>query len=261
MKKKKRAIIVIAIAAVAMVTLAVCLPLYFVNYDFNRAFWSAIPTGLPEDFTVTAHSGCGGSAPDSIESMRVGYESGAEIVEIDLNFNERGECVLSHDEPKEREYYVTLDEALSFLASTDLRANLDLKSTKNLPIVYETIEKYSLKDRVFFTGAAEDRIEEIKRDCPGVGYYLNAGGKFNTEEAVSGVVMRAQACGALGVNLHYSDLTRRLVEVCHKNGLSVSVYTVDKPHIISHVLLYRPDNVTTRRPAEVKKHIDSRPNN
>ena len=259
-EKKKRKIVGIVIAAVVISLLAVFVPLYITNYAVNLAFWRFIPTRLPAGFTVTAHSGCEDTQENTVYSMQVGYESGAEIVEIDLHFNEKGECVLSHDKPVEGETYTTLEEAFVFLAEKSaLRANLDLKSTDNMPFVYDLIVKYGLNDRVFFTGVNEERAAIIREQCPGVSYYLNVGIEKNTKEAVEAAVRTTLECGAVGVNIHHSSLSKRLVDACHKEGLLVSVYTVSKPVQIPHVLLYAPDNVTTRRPVQVKKVVNTRP--
>lgn len=257
--KKKTKIVLIVVAAFLALT-AVLVPLYILNDDFNLAVWRFIPTGLPQGFTVTAHSGCEGTQAGTISSMQTGVDAGAEIVEIDLHFNDEGECVLAHDKPVPGESYTTLEEAFLFLAKEkSLKANLDLKSTDNMPFVYRLIEKYDLKTRVFFTGVNEERAATLKKDCPGVAYYLNVGEKSRTKDEVAATIERVENCGAVGVNLHYSRLTKRLVEECHKNGLLVSVYTVDKTVLIPHVILYSPDNITTRRPVCVKRVVTTRP--
>ena len=257
MKKKH---IVLIIVAVIVVLLAVFVPLYILNDEVNLAFWRFIPTKLPEGFTVTAHSGCENTPPNTIASMQAGYDVGAEIIEIDLHFDGDGKCVLSHDEPINGEKYDTLEDACAFLKEkTTLKANLDLKSTKNMPFVYDLIVEYGLSGRVFFTGVNEERAEIIKKDCPGVKYYLNVDGNFKDDEEVRKAVEKTKKCGAVGVNFHYSKLTKKIVDACRKNGLLVSVYTVDKTATIPHVLLYRPDNVTTRRPSVVIKQVGTRP--
>ncbi|MBR5620588.1 MAG: hypothetical protein IKW76_12705, partial [Clostridia bacterium] len=54
---------------------------------------------LPHGFTVTAHSGSMGLPENSVEAMEAGVKAGAQIVEFDLQYDDAGEPVLSHDEP------------------------------------------------------------------------------------------------------------------------------------------------------------------
>ena len=55
------------------------------------------PVNLPADFTITAHTGCEGTADNSLEAIEKGYLSGADIVEFDVHFDSKGEPVLAHD--------------------------------------------------------------------------------------------------------------------------------------------------------------------
>lgn len=50
---------------------------------------------LPEDFTITAHTGCMNTEENSLDSIKTGIENGANIVEFDLYFTKDGEPVLA----------------------------------------------------------------------------------------------------------------------------------------------------------------------
>ncbi len=254
-KKTKKILISIAIVLSFFVTV---IPLYIFTYDFNLFVWRLIPTHMPDGYTITAHSGCEGTPANSMESIRKGYELGVQVIEVDVNFTEEGFCVLSHDSPQIGD--LTLEEAFAFIsAETDLRINLDLKSTADMGAVYNLIKKYGLEKRAFFTGVGTDRVEILRQYCPGIGYYIGFDFKNNGTKEIKEKVALAKELGALGVNIHYSSITSKLVKICHENGMLVSVYTIDKPAVISHVLLCAPDNITTRRPIQVMRFIEKRP--
>ena len=61
-------------------------------------FWSSAVKALPENFTVTAHTGCEDTADNSLEAISAGIAAGADIVEFDLRFDSEGKGILSHDE-------------------------------------------------------------------------------------------------------------------------------------------------------------------
>ena len=82
---------------------------------------------LPKNFTITAHTGCMKTEENSLESLRVGAENGANIVEFDLYFTEKGEPVLSHNKPVGGE--ITLDEAFEYISKIEnIKVNVDVKT-------------------------------------------------------------------------------------------------------------------------------------
>jgi hypothetical protein len=76
MKKNIKLIVGITVAALTGVGMSAG----YVNYIENRA--------LPEEFTVTAHTGCEGTKDNSLDAITVGFGYGADIVEIDLGYYE-----------------------------------------------------------------------------------------------------------------------------------------------------------------------------
>ena len=141
MKKSKRAA---AIAAVVVCTVAAVSAVLLYSYIKTNNSYKNAPLALPENFTVTGHTGCMGEKDNSIEAMEAAVKAGAQIVEFDLNFDENKNPVLSHDAPKGNE--VTLEQAFEFLQSNpSVLANVDAKSTENLKEVNALAEKYMVK--------------------------------------------------------------------------------------------------------------------
>ncbi len=210
------------------------------------------------DFTLTAHTGCEETAENSLDSIRKGYESGADIVEFDLNFTACGEPMLSHDEVKGG--CVTLDEAFALIAALpDIKVNVDCKSVVNLKAVTELAEKHGVINRIFYTGISEADVEEVKKQTPGVIYWLNYGvdtEKNTDEKYLLFLAEKTRNLGAAGLNINYETCTKELVEVFHREGLLVSIWTVNKQNHMITAYNLGADNITTRNPSQFRKTVE-----
>lgn len=208
-------------------------------------------------FTVTAHTGCMRTKPNSIEAMLKGFEAGADIVEFDLNFNSDGTPLLSHDAPKGGE--VTLDEAFAALAQcNNLKANVDVKSVNEIEKIVPLAKKHGVLDRIFFTGVHEGFVEAVKTRAPEVEYYLNVGVSpkwKQTDKYLQSLVDKVKNNGAIGINFNKNNATKKLVNTFRKNGLLVSIWTVDKKRKMKKIISLSPDNITTRHPDELIKIV------
>ena len=200
-----------------------------------------------ERITVTAHSGCMGLPDNSIEAMEAGVGAGAQIVEFDLRYTADGKPVLSHDEPKAGQTCVALADAFRFLCAHEgITANIDVKSTQYLDAVLPLAREIGVADRIFLTGLEEKDIPAAKEKCPGIPYYLNTDVHlFSHPETPA---KKALALGAAGINIRWKSASPRLVHACHKLGVQVSVWTVNKPRQIVRMARIGADNITTRRP-------------
>ena len=197
--------------------------------------------------TVTAHSGCLGLADNSIEAMDAGVEAGAQIVEFDLNYAADGTPLLSHDSPQEGETYVTLAQAFAFLQEhPNVQANVDVKNTAYLEKVPELAAQAGVTEQIFFTGIEEKDVAAVQEKCPGIPYYLNAG--VSEEDDLNALAEKVAALGAVGLNTNWNNVTPELIRVFHKNGMPVSVWTVNEPKAVYRMALYGADNITTRSP-------------
>ncbi len=225
------------------------------NFLFERNLRNAV---LPESFTLTAHTGCEGTKDNSLDAITLGFGCGADIVEIDLNFNSEGIAVLSHNEPKGKE--PTLDEAFALVAGyKGLRVNVDVKNTLDLKQVTDLAEKHGILDRIFFTGVTEEFIEDVKNQTPHVLYYYNKGiDKSKNKDAsyIDSLIVEVRNAGAAGLNIHHKSCTKEMVEEFHKAGLQVSVWTVNKKPDMARTLKLGCDNITTRKPSELKSIIN-----
>lgn len=212
---------------------------------------------LPEGFTVTAHTGCEKTKDNSLDAVTVGYGYGADIVEFDLYFDKNGKAVMSHNEPKGNE--PSVEEAFCLIAGYEgLRVNIDVKKTDNLKQVVELAEKYGITDRIFFTGITSDTVSAVKEATPEILYYLNKKidvKKKNDVMYIKDLIDEVKASGACGLNIHHRDLSTMTVELFHKEGLFVSVWTVNNRIDMIRAIASGCDNITTRKPQELRKLV------
>ena len=200
---------------------------------------------MPAGFTVTAHSGCMGLPDNSVEAMEAGVAAGAQIVEFDLNYTKDGVPVLSHNAPEGDCPPVT--DAFAFLREhPDIKANVDVKSVDYLEKIPPLAEKYGVTDQIFFTGVGEDWVPAVREKCPGIPYYLNT--TVPRAADIEALADKVEKLGAVGVNINFVHLTRRLTRVFHARGLLVSAWTVNVRPQARYVLAAGPDNVTSRKP-------------
>ena len=205
---------------------------------------------LPENFTVTAHTGCLGTSPNTVDSMANGVAAGANIVEFDLNFNDGSEPVLSHDSPSSNA--VHLKEAFKFLSKyKNIKANVDVKDTSHLEKVSQIAAEYGVTEQIFFTGIFEKDVPAVKKLCPQIPYYLNFSvilSKKKNISYISDIVETVKRNGAIGINIHYKGASKQLVKAFHNEGLLVSLWTVNSRYQFCKTVKLCPDNITTKRP-------------
>lgn len=225
-------------------------------FGFNKNKFSA-KYDLPDGFTVTYHAGAMHTAPNSVSSVRAAVESNAQIVEFDVSFRPDGTPVIIHNSEPGVSQGVFLESALEVVAEhPDCRINLDIKSMKNLGAVDELVKLYGLSDRVFYTGVFEDWVETVKKTST-IPYYLNY--NVSAEEAAGNEVVlqsiadKVKNYGAIGINSNYRNANKKFVDVMRKNGLLVSLWTVNNPADMPKALAFCPDNITTKKPHLLKR--------
>ena len=247
----------ILIPIIIILVLAIIFTIIFFGVRVSKMKEYKNSIKLLEGFTITAHTGCMNTEDNSLDSIKIGVENGANIVEFDLYFTKDGEAVLSHDEPKGNE--VTLDEAFEYISAFEnVKVNVDVKTTDDLAQVYTLAEKRNIVDRIFFTGINEEDVEVVKRDCPQIPYYLNVDvdkSKNSDSEYLLSLVEKVKNTGATGINFNYKSASKELVEMFHDNGLLVSIWTVNDEYNMYKILSFGPDNITTRHPDKLSEII------
>lgn len=216
----------------------------------------AVNCDLPDGFTVTYHAGAMHTEPNTVSSVSTAIEYDAQIVEFDVSFRPDGTPVIIHDPAPGDLQGELLENALRVVAEhPTCQINLDIKSMKNLGWVDELVRRYGLFDRVFYTGVFEDWVETVKKTST-IPYYLNynvSADEVKDEAQLQAIADKVKNYGAIGINSNYSNANKRFVEIMHKNGLLVSLWTVNSIPDMPKVLAYCPDNITTKKPQLLKR--------
>ena len=214
---------------------------------------------LPDYFTVTAHSGCNGTEDNTIASLLEAINSGADILELDVNEDENGAALMTHDyEPGKT--YPTFEEGLSFIKehSDSVRVNVDLKTSHVSYAADEVIRKLDMADRCFFTGVNEGDIQTVAATVS-IPYYINVHTSvfdmFNEEYWIK-KASEIQSFGGIGINCSFKSISKKGVEIMRKNSLLVSVFTPSGNSELDYALTLRPDNITTRNPQYIISRRD-----
>lgn len=114
--------------------------------------------------------------------------------------------------------------------------------------IVEAIGKYGLHDDLFFISFDLEACELLARLLPDIPVaYLE--GDLSPEEL--------QSKGIVGLDYHYSVIAEhpQWVEEAHRLGMTVNVWTVNKPEVARQMLGLGVDYLTTDRPLEMREWI------
>lgn len=240
---------------------------------------------MRDTLNITAHSGCDGTAADSIESVSAGIRNGADGVEVDVRYNGRGELILSHDRDKTGEYpgHPGLAEAFELVRKDGrIGINCDIKERETVPTVLKLAGKMGLgPDQLILMGSSvpsmleQDReivkkaavwlnIEEIIRDFYRTGAKAmepfrslvgdDVRGEYNVLQALGenfdiliGPVMdECHRLGVKAVNMPFVEQFIPSISRFMDGGLRVSVWTLNEAEALKRAFGLGVLNVTTR---------------
>ena len=214
--------------------------------------------------TITAHSACEGTKPNSREHILAAIESGAEYIEVDVRYDGE-QLYLSHDEPEDSSKCVKFETLLQLIeAIPTLFVNCDVKTDGLLELVVNAAKRYNIGHRLLFTGQCNHRHAE----CKALGADLwHSVWSFEDEDTPEGIkrLNEAQIRDAVEhckkTSCPYINLDKRMVTVenlayVKAHGLNYSVWTADDEAQIRFLLEQRVANITTRKPTLALKLRD-----
>ena len=204
-----------------------------------------------EGFTITAHTGAFDTAENSIESVKAAIANEVEIIELDIRQRPNGTLVMDHELVITNSDGVPLAEAFELLRDSKLRINLDIKETRVLNALYDLLTEYGLYDRAFLTGIEIKDVAAVKdSSCADMEYYLNCQPsriEIFSEEYQQKLIEQLEETGAVGINCNYRYAGGQLSDLLHENGYKLSVWTVNSQNAMKRVLVFKPDNITTKQ--------------
>jgi glycerophosphoryl diester phosphodiesterase len=222
-------------------------------------------------FVRVGHKGAAALAPENtIASLAAALGAGVDMIEFDVVDAPGGTLVLAHSHEEIGGDSVTLDEALSFLARESpeaLELDLDLKWHGFEEEVIAALRRHELLERAVATSFFPKSLRRLRLIEPalrtGISYPWDRRG-LATRRALKpfvGVCAAAlrealpyriggmvQAADATSTMLHYSVLSSRVVECCHRLGVRVFAWTIDDSKLLEQVLSMGVDGVISNDP-------------
>lgn len=203
--------------------------------------------------SITAHAGCMNTKMDSIESINAGIKYQVDIIEIDLNEDENGQLVLSHNTPEKNIEYKRFETALELVKNEKILLNIDVKNLNTLEKANRIITNNNMRNKVFFTGItfenfikASDKLWEkscfINLEPPKLDTL-----KIHNEFYLNELMNEIKNLKALGINIFYKFASSKLVEACKANKLLCSVWTVDQIDAMHNMIGLGVDSITTKK--------------
>jgi glycerophosphoryl diester phosphodiesterase len=213
------------------------------------------------------HRGAAALAPEnSLASIEAAIDLGVDLVEVDVVFA-GGALSLAHGSGALSSTSPTLAEALELLAASETGVLLDLKSIGAEREVVAAIRAAGLLDRAAvgsFHAASLRALKELEPSLTtGFSYPFDRVGLSTRRAAqplisaglaglrhllparISRMLARARADAAM---LHWTLVSRRLVERCHASGAAVLAWTIEEDAALRRALAAGVDGVIADDP-------------
>jgi glycerophosphoryl diester phosphodiesterase len=168
---------------------------------------------------VIAHRGASWDLPENtLPAFQRAIEVGADFVEFDVHSTSRGELVVTHDPPRRRTGFPTLEEVLE-LCRGKIRVMVELKRPyryRRFDVVPRTVAL--LDDEAVVVCFERGAIAAVRALRP----------KLRTIQHVAFVPLRvAAARGCWAAGFEDARATPRALERARRLGLETTVYTVN----------------------------------
>ena len=242
---------------------------------------------------IVGHRGASHDAPENtLPAVKLGFEQGADAVEVDVFATADGRIVAIHDPHTKRVAGVKLDVAKSTLA--DLR-KLDVGSWKGerwagtviptleevleavpegrrlmievkcrvsaLPNLERAIEASGKRERVALISFSYPLIAQAKRMMPDVPAYWVYG--FSVRErarwgnpTMQGLIRKAEMAGLDGLDLDgQGPITKTFVDKLRAKGMELYVWTVNDPNRARELIAMGVKGITTDRPGYLRQQL------
>ena len=231
-----------------------------------------------------AHRGASYLAPENtIASAKLGWELGAEAVEIDIHLSKDNKVMVIHDGDTKRVSGTFLkvpetetgvlrkldvgsfknekfkNERIPFLKEIirlippGKKLVIELKSRKEvIPWMKKEIDKHGKLDQMVFICFDWETIVETQKLFPANACYWLCD---NSEELAKKWEQIA-ASGLRGVDLKYTIINQEVMARANQLGLEVITYTVNMPEEARRLISLGVRQITTDRPAWLKEQIN-----
>ena len=226
---------------------------------------------------ITAHSGFNNTPPNTLESVIVGMESGADFVEVDVRSTKDGLPVLFHDdfmktkdhgevrisdhtltelnkliktdskESNQITEIITLNKAISIANDFGGLLNVDIKDDQCIVPMTRAVKETNMVDSVIITGCEYARAASLKKKYPEFPVLLNIDEQQLLDKEKSASMIADEVCrmavetSCCGINIEFKYLTDELVQTARRRFLPISIWTLtesDNPDDYLNMGLY-----------------------
>lgn len=234
---------------------------------------------------IIAHRGASFHAPENtVASAKLGWEHGADAVEIDIHLTADKKIMVIHDTGTKRttgkDYKIastssdtlrTLDagswkseqykgEKLPFLNEIleiipgNKKLVIEIKSNKELvPILKDEIEKSGKMSQCIIISFDFDALVDAKKALPKIpAYYLLSKVTAQTFEEL---LPRLKESNIDGLNLNYNTITLEMANLCKKHNIPLLAWTVDDPEVSKKLVSSGVSAITTNKPKEMREGL------
>jgi len=196
-----------------------------------------------------------GTDDDSLDSVKMGIAMGTDVVEIDVRFEQDGTPILSHDKPRPGRKYERVSDAIALLnEAPGVYLNADMKeknSRKGLSELKSILERYNMKDRMYFSGIERCKSGLLLEYFSEYEYLTDWNMNIirrHSNSYIQSLVDKAKALGYSGFNLYHRYLTEKMVNFFHEKEMKVYTWTVEKETDMQRLVDWGVDSITTRNP-------------
>ncbi|NQU87313.1 MAG: glycerophosphodiester phosphodiesterase [Mariniphaga sp.] len=232
-----------------------------------------------------AHRGASFLAPENtIASAKLGWELGADAVEIDIHLSMDNRVMVIHDKNTKRtckgknmevksspstllrdldagsfkdekfkgEKIPFLSEVIEIIPE-NRKLVIELKSGSDIiPQVKRVVEKTSKSEQLVFISFNWDAIVKTKSEFPdNACYWLSA-----LKPGLKKRMEKAAEIGLEGVNLRFSLIDEKIMALANELGLEILSWTVDDPKEAKRLSELGVKQITTNRPKWLKEELD-----
>ncbi len=198
---------------------------------------------------LTAHGGALDTRKNTLEYLDKLCSTKADAIEVDVRCKD-GELMLGHwFVPPIKSRRVSLRTVFEYAKRHNKRVNVDLKREGLVKQAVALAKEVGVEELIYFTGSVSR--DDIK-DLDGCEAYVNKPFynkqfplKTDNLEAIKAYLESFNCPSLKGININYRLTDERLWKKAFEIGLHVSIFTVDDPIMLKHILRLPFDNVTT----------------
>lgn len=144
---------------------------------------------------------------------------------------------------------ITLEEVFKIVKERNILVNCDLKMKNIITDVIKLAEKMHVEENIIFTGTVKE--SNNKEITLGKVWFNKLKGLKYIPENVSAIKKRIESLNnehCVGINVNYKKVSYEFIKECSKQGVSVSLFTVDSvPALLKYVPIVN-GNITTNMP-------------